>query len=92
MCIANKVDHERANKNSMLKGDHTLCPRSQDGTQGEEGVSYCMGIMGLPQPVTPTAFSTHNKRLWELAKSEDEKSFSQAAVTQAVLLKFWYQM
>ena len=46
---------------------------------GRDGLSCFLGIMGLPQPVTPRAFSSHNQRLWELSNSEAEKSLHQAA-------------
>ena len=46
---------------------------------GRDGLSCFLGVMGLPQPVTPRAFSSHNQRLWELSNSEAEKSLHQAA-------------
>ena len=46
---------------------------------GRDGLSCFLGIMGLPRPVRPRAFSSHKQRLWELSNSEAEKSLHQAA-------------
>ena len=53
---------------------------------GREGLSWCMDIMALTPARTPTAFSSHNKRLWELAKQVFLPSCSQPSSYAKILV------